>query len=432
MTESGAIERKVSVSVPRAEVQSAIAAQLREVGARARMPGFRPGKAPADMIARRYGAQVTHDVINDTIESSYREALGREKITPAGLVAIEPQPFADGGDLRYVATIDVYPPIPSPTLAGRRLEKPVCEVAADDVERTLQNIRARHAAFAPKSGKAARGDRLSIDFDGAIDGQPFAGGSAKEHQFVLGAGHAIRGFEDLAGARIGDARQISHEFAAEYPGEEVAGRRAEFSVTVRAIESPVLPQLNTAFAEKLGIATGGMAKMRAEIQSSLQRELHGKMRALLRDMVMKELLAANPISAPRGLVAAEVERRIGEFTERLKAAGQPAPEIDQAERAKIAEAARRGVVLALIAAEVIKVTGIKPDRELVRARLEEMARGYDDSEKMMDWYQSDPARLRHIEELALEEQMVTRMIESADALEKRVSFKDFMALRPAG
>jgi len=427
VTESGDIERKLSVSVPHAEVQSAIEARLRSVAARARIHGFRPGKAPADIIARRYGEQVTRDVINDTIESSYREALGREEIVPAGLVSIEPQPFVDDGDLQYVATIDLYPRIPSPTLAGRRLEKPVCEVAADDVERTLQDIRKRHADFAPKDGKAAPGDRLSVDFEGLIDGEPFPGGSAKEHRFVLGAGHVVRGFDDFGGARRGDSRRITHDFPADYPSEEAAGRRAEFSVTVRAVESPALPELNAAFAVRLGVAEGGMAKMREEIRRSLQRELRAKMRAALSELVMKELLAVNPITPPRGLVEAEIERRMAEFAERLKAAGQPEAELDAAARAKLAEAARRGVTLALIAAEVVEKTGIKPDRELVRARLEELAREYDDGEKIIAWHQADPARMRRIEEMALEEQMVARMIESADVVEKRVSFKDFMA-----
>ena len=431
ITESGVIERKLRVSVPHAEVQNAIDAKLRSVAARARIPGFRPGKAPADIVARRYGEQVRHEVITDEIESSYREAIKREEIVPAGLVSIEPQPFEDGADLQYVATIDLYPKIPAPTLAGRRFEKPVCEIAPDDVERTVQNIRRRHAEFSPKDGKAAAGDRLTVDFTGEIDGKPFENADGNEHQFVLGDGHLISGFDKLAGARRGDERRIAHEFPADYPDPAAAGKRAEFLVKVRAVESAKLPELNNEFAKQLGIAEGGMAKMRAEIESSLQRELRMRMRGALRERVMTQLLEINEIPVPRGLVEAEKKRRMQALRESFNAPPGKEPELPPQEQARFDESARRGVALALVVGEIIEQNGMKPDPELVETRLRDAAREYNDREQIIAWYKSDPARMRRLEESALEEQVVMRMIETADVVEKRVSFKDFMASESA-
>ncbi len=437
--ESGVIERRLTVSVPHAEVDREIAKRLRKVAKRARIPGFRPGKAPPNLIDQRYRAQVTNEVISDTIHASYREALGKEAIVPAGLVSIEPKPFVAGDDLQYVATIELFPKIPSPTLAGRTIEKPVCAVTAEDVERTLEDIRKRNANFIAKDGadggdsggKSETGDRLTIDFDGTIDGRPFAGGTLKNHQFVLGEGHPFAPFDtDLLALKAGDGKQVAFTFPPDYPGTEVAGKAVEFAVTVKAVERRILPEADAAFAEKLGIAEGGMAKMREEIETSLKRELAARMRAVLRDRVMDELMKVNEIEAPKALVEGEIERRVRALGERLAAQGAPKKDIEEIRREPFAGEARRQVILGLIAADIIEKSALKPDAKLVRERIEEMATGYDDGEALVNWHYADPARLQRIEAMVLEEQMVARMLETATVTEKRVSFKAFMDPNP--
>ena len=425
---SGAIERRVTVSIPGDEVGREIAKRLREVAKHKRIDGFRPGKAPHNLIEKRYGAQVTGEVVNETIHSSYRRALSKEEIVPAGLVSIEPKPFVAGDDLQYVATIELYPEIPSPTLAGRTIEKPVCAVTDEDIARTLEDIRKRHADFVTKDtdkeGKSQQGDRLTIDFVGKIDGQPFTGGSADGHQFVLGEGHVFEGFEtELLAVAVGDSKQIAITFPDDYPGADIAGKAAEFAVTVTSVERRILPELDNAFAEKLGIAEGGMEKMREEIVVSLNRELATRLRTVIRARVMNELIAVNPIEAPKSLVDSEIERRVSSVKERMDALDAPQQE---GVRERFAVEAREQVTLGLIAREIIEKSEMKADSALVRERIEEMASGYDDGEAMINWYYSDPERLRQVESIALDEQVVARMLETATVTEKKVSLQELM------
>ena len=441
--ESGVIERKVTVSVPRAEVDREIEKRLQNMAKRARIPGFRPGKAPQNIINQRYGAQVTNEVVSDTINTTYREALGKEEIVPAGLVSIEPKPFVSGDDLQYVATIELYPEIPAPTLAGRTIEKPQCAIAAEDVARTLEDIRKRNADFIPrdgdkdgqkdghKNGGAENGDRLTIDFDGKIDGQPFAGGAGKDHQFVLGDGQMLEHFEtELVAVAVGESKQIAFTFPGDYPGKAVAGKAVEFAVTVKAVERRVLPELDNAFAEKLGIKEGGMEKMREEIETSLKRELAARMRALMRERVMDALLKVNDIEAPRALVEAEIDRRVQAFSEQMtaqsQAQGMPPTPATPPEREHFAAEAKRQVILGLIVRGIIEKFDLKADGAAVRERIEEMATGYDDGEAMLNWYYADPARLQPIEAMVLEDQVVARTCETATVTEKKVSFRELM------
>ena len=427
--ESGAIERKLTVSIPHVEVDREIEKRLRKVAKSARIPGFRPGKAPWNIINKHYGAQVTNEVVSDTINASYREALGKEEIVPAGLLSIEPKPFVVGDDLQYVATIELYPEIPSPTLDGKTIEKPLCAVAAEDIERTLVDIRIRNADFVPREGKSEKGDRLSIDFDGRMDGQPFTGGTAEGHQFVIGEGRIFEQFETgLTGVTAGGSKQIAFTFPEDYPGKEVAGKAVEFAVTVKAVERPVLPEFDDAFAEKLGITEGGMKKMREEITTSLKRELATRMRSVMRDRVMEELLKINQIEAPKVLIEAEIDRMIQTVVQRMEAQGIRAPAAQklEPEREHFAADAKRQVILGLIVRGIIEKSDLKADRAVVRERIEEMAGGYDDGEAMVNWYYADPVRLQPIEGMVLEDQVVATMLETAIVTEKKVSFKEFM------
>ena len=429
--QSGVIERKVTVSVPRDEVDREIEKRLRSMAGRARIPGFRPGKAPRNIIIQRYGAQITNEVVNDTIHTSYQEALGKEEIVAAGLVSIEPKPFGSDDDLQYVATIELYPEIPSPTLDGRTIEKPLCEITAADIDRTLEDIRKRNADFVAKEAdaRAQNGDRLTIDFDGRIDGKPFAGGSATDHQFILGDRHMLEPFEtDLVGVAVGESKQIAVTFPDDYPSIEVAGKAAEFSVTVKAVDRQVLPEFNNAFAEKLGITEGGMEKMREEIEVSLKREMVAQMRSQVRTQVMGELIKVNDIKAPKAMVEAEIDHMIESITQRMEAQGGPPPNESELERERerFAAEAKHRVNLALIVRGIIEKYDLKPDADAVRMRVEEMATSYDDSNKLINWYYADPVRLQPIEAMVLDDQVVARMCETATVTEKKVSFRQLM------
>jgi len=425
---SGAIERKLTVSIPRAEMDQAIEKRLREVGRSARVPGFRPGKAPPHIIAKRYGGQVTSEVINDTINASYREALGRENIQPAGLLSLEPKPFVAGDDLQYVATVELFPQISAPTLAGRSIEKAVCEVTPADVDRALESIRKRFAEFVGRGpGEGAQdGDRLTVDSTARAGGRALDGGAVRDHRFILGEGVMLGALEDgLRGASAGQSRRIPLTLPADYPFPDAAGKAAEFEVTVKAVERPVLADLDDAFAEKLGI-TGGMAKMRDETKRNLEQGAAARAKSLLHKRVMDALLAANPIETPQVLVEGEIDRRVQVLSGGNERGRQPAPDID---REALRPDAMRQVALGLIVREVIARHELKVDAEALRRRITEIARrdaGDAQAEALVNWYYADPARLRSVESMALEEKVVERMLETATVVEKPLSFDALM------
>jgi len=421
---SGAIERKLTISVPSEEVSQEIEKRLKDVAKNARIPGFRPGKAPKNVIQKRYSNQVSNEVISDKINSSYQEALTEEKIAPAGLVSIEPVPFEDGNDLEYVATIELFPEIPTANLAGKTLEKPVCEVNDSDVDKTLDDLRKRNATFSDKEGSAESGDRITIDFEGKIDGETFEGGTASDFPFVLGEGQMLEEFDSaLVGAAAGESKSIDFTFPDDYQGGEVAGKAVVFSVEVKKVEQAELPALDDSFAETLGITEGGMDKMKEEIRQSLERELSSRLRSTMRDRVMDALHEANKIEVPKALVEEEIDRAVETITQQLGAQGLPAKDID---RNNYAEEAKKRVALGLIAREVIEKSEIKVDGEVVRARVEEMGAGYDDSEAFVNYYYSDPQRLQQVEAVVLEEQVVNAMLETAEVKEVKVDFREFM------
>jgi len=422
--ESGAIERKLTISVPSEKVGEEIEKRLKNVSRQAKIPGFRPGKAPRSVIEKRFSNQVTNEVINDTIQKSYADALVEQKISPAGLVSIEPLPYESGKDLEYVATVELFPEIPAPTLEGKTIEKPVCTVGESDIDRTLEDLQKRNAEYSEKDGESAVGDRITIDFDGKIDGEPFQGGHAEDFPFVLGEGQMLEEFDTaLVGVKAGDSRNVAFTFPDDYHGAEVAGKDVEFKIDVKKVEQSSLPALDDAFAATLGISEGGIDKMRQEIQTSLERELGSRLRSTLRERVMDALHEANKIEIPKALVEEEIDRAVQTISQQLANQGIPAEGI---ERDNYREEAEKRVALGLIAREIIEKNEIKVDGEAVRARIDEMASGYDDSAAFVNYYYSDQERLQQVEAVVLEEQVVNTMLKTANVKEVSVDFRDFM------
>ena len=376
------------------------------------------------VIKQRYEPQVTHEVVSDTISSSYQKALGEENIVPAGLISIDPTPYETGKDLEYVATIELFPEIPVTNLNGKKIEKAVCEVTAEDVDTTLEDIRKRNADYEEKDGAADEGDRVNIDFEGKIDGEPFEGGKAEGFSFVLGDGQMLDEFDKgLRGATKDESKEVSFTFPEDYHGAEVAGKEAIFEIKVNQVEAPVLPELNDEFAQRMGISDG-LDKMKEEVESSLKRELSGRLRTDTRDKVMNALYESNDIEIPKALLEEEIDRAIQIIEQQLEAQGIPNQGLD---RENYRSEAKRRVTLGLVAREIIKNSELKVDGERVRARVEEMAGGYDDSEGFVNWYYSDPERLNQVESMVLEEQLVDAMLATAEVSETTVSFKSFMS-----
>ena len=423
---TSALERRLTIGVPAERIESEVTKRLQQTARRAKVPGFRPGKVPMSVIRQRYEDSARQEALGDLIQSSFYEAIVAEKLNPAGAPSVEPKVFEKGKDLEYVATFEIYPEIQVAGFEGITVERPQAEVSEADVDNMLDILRKQNTRFEAVERAAENGDQLNIDFVGKIEGEAFAGGSAKGTALVLGSGRMIPGFEDaLVGAKAGEERVITPTFPEDYQNLELAGKTAEFTVTVNAVAAPVLPELNEQFFALFGASEGGLEGFRAEVRKNMERELRQAIKSKVKNQVMEGLLAANPVELPKALVANEVQRlrvqAVQQFGGNIKPEQLPAELFE--------EQAKRRVSLGLIIAEVVKQAELKPDDARVRELIEEMASAYQEPEQVVAWYHKNEQQLGEVRSVVLEEQVVDTVLQKAKVTDKPVSYEE--AVKPA-
>lgn len=427
---TGQIGRRMTVAVPAAKVEQEYSARLQRVQKNARLPGFRPGKAPMKIIEAQYGKKLMEEIAGDLIQSSFYEAVSSQGLRPAGGPLIERHSIARGQDFEYTAVFEIYPQILRLDIQGKRIERPVCEVQEADVDRTLESLRKQRVSYSPVERAAANDDQVTIDFVGKVDGEPFPGGEAKDYGLVLGEGRLIAGFEDgLVGARAGETRSLKLKFPAEYRNESLAGKPVEFSVTVKAVAEPVLPALDEAFVKQFNIQDGSVESLRKEIRSNLEREKNDRIRSRLREQVFGALIELNPFEIPKALAENEAQRMLEDLRSSLMSQGLPAESAPK-DPSLYLEQAQRRVRLGLALAELIKAKGLSADAAAVRARVEEMGSTYESPEKFVEWHYAQPGRLAEIESMVLEEKAMEVLLESAEVVDKPVGFQELTQARP--
>ena len=427
----GAIGRRMTVAVPADEVEKQFASRVERLGKTIKLPGFRPGKVPKKMVEARFGGQVMQELAGELIETSYRDAIGDEGLVPVGGPSIEPKNLERGQDLEYVATFDVFPSIECPNVDAQKIERPVVEIADADVERTIENVRRQRVSYDVVERSAANGDRVVLDFEGSIDGAVFDGGTATDLPVVLGAGQVLPELDaGLVGANANEQRRIELRFPDDYSKESLAGCDAVFEVTVKAVEEPRLPDIDTEFAKVFGIEDGSVDALRAEVRNNLRRELDERIRLHMREQVMTALRERNDIDLPAQMLKEEIQQIEASHSDRLRQQGIDPTQVPLQPDAVESEAQRR-VALGLIIREVVTERSIRPDSGRGRAKLEQMAASYENPPAFVQWYNSDKARLAQIESMVLEEQVVESLLEGAEVIEKKEAFSDFMDVAAA-
>ncbi len=422
---TGSIGRKMTVTIPAERMESRVAERLASMSRSLRLPGFRPGKAPRKLVEAKYGKQVVLEVAEQMISEGYRDALGEEKVIPAGNPRIEARKIERGEDLEFVAEFDVFPEIVRSDLSGESIARPVCEVSDEDIDRTIRSLQERQTAWDASDAAAADGNKVTIDFAGTIDGEPFEGGSATDFDVILGSGSMLPEFETgLVGAVAGGETDIEVNFPEDYPGQAVAGKKAVFKVDVKAVATPRLPDIDEEFIKSLGVESGVEADLRAEVRSNLEREMKERVRTTIRSRVMERLSALNEIEVPAQLVEEELERMTETTRARFAQQGLKDMPVD---RERLRPEARRRVTLGLIVHEVVRANDIKVDDTQLRARVEEMAASYEQPEEFVRWHFADRSRLANVEAMVLEEQVVEFLLGSADATDEPVSFQDLVS-----
>ena len=415
------LERRIEVSIPSGRVTVEIEARLKQIARTAKLKGFRPGKAPLPVVRQQFSEQVQSEVVTELIRQSYSEAVSQQKLRPAADPRIEQLSAEPGADMSYVATIEVMPEIDLKSVAELSIERPAADITEADESAMLDAMRRQRPEFIAVEREAGEGDRVTVDFEGRIDGETFQGGSANDIPFVIGQGRMLKEFEDGArGAKPGESRSVTVNFPADYGSPDVAGKTAIFSVTVKKVEEQKLPEIDAAFCEAFGVTEGGIDALRIEIRESMKRELANAIRNRVRVQVLDKLLEANPVEVPRALVAETVQGMQLDYARRMGI--KDARQLPAAD--SIVEPARRRVALGLVVGELIRKVDIKLDRERVNARLNELVGDQPGADDLRRQYLQNAEAMRQIESQALEEQVIDHVLATAQVTEKSYSFSE--------
>jgi trigger factor len=419
----GKLERRMQVAVPAERVAKEIAARLKDLSRTARLKGFRPGKAPITVIKQQFGPQVHREVIGELLQSSYEEAVTQNQLTPAGNPRIEPQSMEEGQDLKYVATFEVFPEVVMQPIEALQIDKVTAEVTESDIDAMIERLRKQQVQYAPVTRAAAAGDKVTIDFEGSIDGTPFAGGKGENIAIVIGEGRMLPDLENgLIGAVADDKRDIKVNFPADYRATELAGKLAVFATHIKTVEEPKLPELDEEFCKAFGVTEGGLPKLREDVAANMRRELDQNIRARNKSAVMDKFYQANPIDLPNVLIEGQIRDMQMEAMRRsgAKDAAQAPP------REPLVEPAKRRVALGLLLNDIIRKNNLVVERDRVNQRLDELVGAYGDAATMKRAYLQNADAMRQVESLALEDQVVDWILAHAKVHEAASSFKDLM------
>lgn len=427
----GKLERRLSVTLPAAEIAGEVESRLKRLSRTVRMDGFRPGKVPLKVVVQHYGTQVRQEVLGDAMQRSFGEAVRQQNLRVAGYPRFEPKPLGEGAaEFQYSATFEVYPEVVVGSISGATIERPRLEVTEADVEKTLDIMRRQRARYETVDRAARDGDRVTLDFRGTIAGAEFPGSSGTGQHAVLGEGRMLPEFErNLTGLSAGESKAFDVGFPDDYHGREAAGKTARFEVTVRQVAEPHLPEVDAALARSLGVQDGDVGRMRAEIRANVEREVKAKLKARVKEQVMQVLLDAIPVDTPRGLLDMEIQRMQAGMRQGLAARGVPLAGDAPLPADLFEQQARRRVNLGLIIGELVKQHGLYPRPEQVRALVEEQAQGYENPQEVVKWFYAAPERLRELESAAMEENVVNWALTAAKVTDRTMDFEELMGKR---
>ena len=410
--------RRMKVQIPADQIERQVENKLQQLARNVRLDGFRPGKVPMSVVKKRYGDQIRQEAAGELIASTYEEALQQQQLRPAGEPSIEQTQNQPGKELEYVATFEIYPEIELPSLDDISIERFSVEVADSDVDNMLEKLRKQRVTWSKVERAAEAGDRVVIDFEGSIDGKPFAGNKAEGVPLELGSNTMIPGFEDqLIGAAAGESKTIEVTFPENYGSGEVAGKTASFEIKVHDVAAPELPVLDDEFARVFGVGDGGLIKLREEIHRNMERELQAVLKSKVKQQVFEALLEKADIDVPNSLLEHEITALIKK-DERAADAGN--------DRGRYADEARRRVSLGLLIGEIIKRNQLQIDPQRVRETIENLAQSYEKPEEVVQWYYSNQEMLAGVQTLVMEETVVEWLSGQVKSSEKSASFDDVM------
>ena len=423
------LERKMTLTLPLNTIQSEVDSRLKKLARTVKMDGFRPGKVPMSVVNQRYGYSVYGEVMNDKVGEAFAVAANEAKLRVAGQPRITEKEGAPEGEMAFDAIFEVYPEVKIADLANAEVEKVNADVSDAAIDKTIDILRKQRRTFAQRAADepAQDTDRVTIDFEGKMDGETFAGGKAEDFQFIVADGQMLKDFEDaVRGMKSGESKTFQLDFPADYHGKDVAGKQADFLVTLKKVEAATLPEVNEELAKSLGIADGTVEALRADIKKNLEREVKFRLLSRNKNAVMDALLANAELDLPTSSVQSELARLVEDARADLKQRG-----MKDADKAPIPEdlfrpQAEKRVRLGLVVAELVRANELQANPEQLKAHIEELAASYEKPDEVVRWYLSDSSRLGEIEAVVVENNVTDFVLGKAKVTEKTISFEDLM------
>ncbi|UJF19763.1 trigger factor [Vibrio sp. SS-MA-C1-2] len=420
------LERRMTITVPSEAVEKAVQKELRNIAKNRRFDGFRKGKVPMKMVDQMFGQSVRQDILGETMQRNFIDAIVKEQINPAGAPTFMPVSFGAGEELVFTATYEVFPEIALAGLETIKVEKPVVEVKDADVEEMIETLRKQQATWAEVEEAAKEDSRVTIDFTGTIDGEVFEGGKAEAFPLEMGAGRMIPGFEDgIVGKKAGEETTVEVTFPEEYHAENLKGKAASFAVKVIKVEQRELPELTEEFVQRFGVENGDVEGLKAEVRKNMEREMKQAVQARIKEQAINGLVDANELDVPSAAVEQEVNALREQAYQRF--AGQmPEGQKPELPRELFEEQAVRRVKVGLLLGEVISSNELKADDERVKAMIAEMASAYEDPSEVIKYYENNEQMMGNMRNVALEEQAVDAILEKAEVSDVEVPFTELM------
>ncbi|MBP6304949.1 MAG: trigger factor [Giesbergeria sp.] len=423
------LERKITLSLPLADIQTEVESRLKRLARTVKMDGFRPGKVPMKVVSERYGYSVQYEVLNDKVGEAFASAASEANLRVAGQPRITEKEGAPEGQATFDAVFEVFPEVKMGDLSEAEVEKITTEVTNEAIDKTIDILRKQRRTFAQRAADAAAedGDRVTVDFEGKLDGEPFEGGKAEGFQFLVGEGQMLKEFEDaVRGMKTGESKTFPLAFPEEYHGKDVAGKTADFLVTLNKIEAANLPEVNDALVKSLGIADGTVEALRADIKKNLDREVKFRLLARNKAAAMDALLSKAELDLPNASVDAEIGRLKEGARADLKQRG-----IKDADKAEIPDdifrpQAERRVRLGLVVSDLVRANDLYAKPEQLKAHVDELAASYEKPEDVVRWYFGDRQRLGEVEAVVIENNVADFVLSKAKVTEKTLSFDELM------
>ncbi len=423
------LERRITLTLAAATISGEVETRLKKLSRTVKADGFRPGKVPMSVVSQRYGYSVQYEVVNDRVGQAFNDATNEARLRVAGQPRIAQKDQSPEGQLAFEATFEVYPEVKLGDLSAAEVERVSTEVTEAAIDRTVDILRKQRRSFGLRAAAdgAQETDRVAIDFEGKIDGEPFQGGKAEAFQFIIGEGQMLAQFDQsVRGMKVGESKTFPLQFPADYHGQDVAGKEADFMVTVKKIEAQNLPDVDEALAKSLGIKEGTVEGLRADVKKNLEREVKFRVLARNKAAVMDALAKSAELELPNALVASETDRLIEGARADLKQRGVKDAETAPIPAEIFRPQAERRVRLGLVVAELVRAHNLRAKPEQLQKHIEEMSQSYEKPAEVMRWYLGDRQRMAEVEAVVIETNVTDFVLAQAKVVDKVLPFDELM------